>query len=72
MSQRIKRPRNNPLNKRCDSCGNPSSNRKYNHSYLCCWCLAYGKDGMSRDETGTIFSAGDYYIKIKEKKRNET
>ena len=44
----------NNLNKKCDSCGDPSACKKYNHAYLCISCLRMDKQGVSRDNWGRI------------------
>ena len=57
MSQKHKRPRDNPYQHRCDSCGDKHSYRFYNHGYLCWQCYNFDKTGFSRAKDGTIISS---------------
>lgn len=46
----------NNLRNRCDSCGETTSCRKYNLSYLCVTCLRMDNTGTPRDSRGKVFS----------------
>ena len=50
----------NDLNKRCQSCGNETSHKKYNHVFLCFMCCYMSKDGLSRFEGTLINMDKDY------------
>lgn len=56
MSQHHKRPRSNPHQHKCDSCGEPQSYRFHNHGFLCYACYNFDKRGMPRAKDGTIVS----------------
>lgn len=60
MFQKTKKQISNPLNKRCDSCGNPASNKKYNHCYLCFSCLHFDKQGRVRVNGQLVRDDSDY------------